>query len=229
MTKQHPNPPAPKPTIEQLVLLIGVFGFLAFIGIIGLGFLPLLGHRPLPAFLPPRVAQMMALPTVVLPQPKTPTPGGPPTPTPTAVYNGIPPTPMYTPRPTSLPGLRLPAPIMPINIMDLARIMEGESRFDLEAAYYVGWVARNRLEHPAYGDTYLKVSTGFFGYRSDLKPREEFIKLAQKVMRATEDPTSGCLYALSRTDITKLGVPPGRADVTIGEWFFFHTWPVGGR
>ncbi|MCG3207048.1 MAG: hypothetical protein FOGNACKC_00648 [Anaerolineae bacterium] len=229
MTKQRPTPPTKKPSAEQIVLLLGLLGFIAFVGIIGLGFVPLLTSRPMPSFVPAGVAQIIAFPTAALPQLKTPTPGGPPTATPTVIYNGTPPTPVYTPRATSLPGLYLPAPIMPVNIIDLARIMQGESRFDLQAAYYVGWVARNRLEHPAYGNTYLKVSAGFFGYRPDLQPRKEFIKLAQEVMRAKEDPTQGCLYALSRTDITKLGVPPGRADVTIGEWFFFHTWPVGGR
>jgi hypothetical protein len=229
--QQQPLPPKKKAiNAEQWILLVGIFCFFAFLAILGLGFLPLLTNRPLP--LPQAVANIIAMPTAPLPTLKTPTPGGLPTPTPTPVFEGTPPTPMYTPRATSLPGIYLPTPFMPVNIIDLARIMEGESRFDLQAAYYVGWVARNRLEHTAYGDTYLKVSSGFFGYRADLEPRKDFVKLAQDVMRAKTDPTQGCLYALSRTDITKLGVPPGRADVTIGEWFFFRTWPVqrsGGR
>jgi hypothetical protein len=107
--------------------------------------------------------------------------------------------------------------------------MQGESPGDKEAAYRVGWVAKNRLLHQGYGDTYFIVSSGFFGYRPDLQPNEEFLKLAQRVIKSNEDPTGGCLYALSRTDITKLGVPPGRADVAYGEWFFFRTWPLSAR
>jgi hypothetical protein len=116
-----------------------------------------------------------------------------------------------------------------LTALDLARIMQGESPGDLEAAYRVGWVAKNRLLHVGYGDTYGVVSHGFFGYRADLQPSKEFLAMARRVIKSREDPTSGCLYALSRTDITKLGIPPGRADVTYGEWFFFRTWPLPGR
>ena len=116
-----------------------------------------------------------------------------------------------------------------VSIIDLARIMQGESTGDKEAAYMVGWVARNRLEHPSYGDTYYEVSSGFFGYLDGVQPNEDFIDVARQVMRSREDPTGGSLYALSRTDITKLGVPPARADVALNEWFFFRTWPLQGR
>jgi hypothetical protein len=138
---------------------------------------------------------------------------------------------MYTPRPTSLPGPILPLfPVpRPIDVIDLARIMQGESAADLDAAYYVGWVAKNRLLHEGYGNTYALVSSGFFGYRGDFQPKQEFINLAARIIRTKKDPTGGCLYALSRTDITKLGVPPERADVTRGEWFFFKVWPVPRR
>jgi hypothetical protein len=104
--------------------------------------------------------------------------------------------------------------------------MQGESPGDPEAAYYVGWVAKNRLLHKSYGDTYAVVSYGFFGYRADMEPSKEFLNIARQVIKAKADPTGGCLYALSRTDITNLGVPPSRADVTKGEWFFFKIWPV---
>ncbi len=107
--------------------------------------------------------------------------------------------------------------------------MQGESTGDKEAAYYVGWVAKNRLLHEGYGDTYAMVSSGFFGYKASLNPNEDFLEIAIRITRAREDPTDGCLYALSRTDITNLGIPPGRADVTKGEWFFFKTWPLSGR
>jgi hypothetical protein len=147
------------------------------------------------------------------------------------VVSGEMPTRIYTPRPTSLPGLLLPVLVRPatIEVVDLARIMQGESPGDREAAYRVGWVAKNRLLHPSYGQSYFTVSSGFFGYLGGAQPNQEFMDIARRVMRAREDPTGGSLYALSRTDITKLGVPPGRADVAYGEWFFFRTWPLNGR
>jgi hypothetical protein len=107
--------------------------------------------------------------------------------------------------------------------------MQGESPGDKEAAYMVGWVAKNRLLHPGYGDTYAVVSNGFFGYRADMNPSKEFLDIARRVIKSREDPTGGCLYALSRTDITNLSVPPSRADVAYGEWFFFKTWPLADR
>jgi hypothetical protein len=136
---------------------------------------------------------------------------------------------MYTPRPTSLPGLPLPLQIPKLTVLDLARIIQGESPGDKEAAYRVGWVAKNRLLHPGYGDTYAVVSYGFFGYRADLDPSKEFLDIARRIIKARDDPTGGCLYALSRTDITNLGIPPSRADVAYGEWFFFKTWPLADR
>lgn len=216
-------------SVEQIVLLLGVLGFLTFLWIVVFGVLPLLSGRPLPRM----VVQAAATRGFVLPP--TWTPGPIPeivtTSVATPVFDGTQPTRMYTPRATSLPGL--PQLVFPlpthIDVVDLARIMEGESRFDQEAAYYVGWVAKNRLLHPGYGDSYARVSSGFFGYRADMRPHQDFIKLAQKVIRAKKDPTNGSLYALARIDIVKLGVPPERADVAIGEWYFFKTWPVNRR
>jgi hypothetical protein len=147
----------------------------------------------------------------------------------TQVVSGDVPTRIYTPRPTSLPGLPLPIVPRSISVIDLARIMQGESPGDKEAAYMVGWVAKNRLLHPSYGETYLDVSGGYFGYLAGINPNNEFMDIARRVIRSRDDPTGGSLYALSRTDITKLGVPPGRADVAYGEWFFFRTWPLNAR
>lgn len=173
-------------------------------------------------------------PGFVLPPTWTPTPARQinPTPTGTIAAAGIIPTRIYTPRPTSLPGIPMPAipgRVSSQAVLDLARIMQGESPGDLEAAYRVGWVAKNRLLHQGYGDTFAVVSHGFFGYRADLQPSPVFLDLARRVIKSNTDPTGGCLYALSRTDITKLGIHPGRADVTYGEWFFFKTWPLSAR
>lgn len=217
---------------EQIVLFLGIFGFIVFIWMMAFLFLPLLTHRPVPVALAPAlIIEMAATRGFVLPPTWTPTPGREiiPTGTSTVVYDGTIPTRVYTPRPTSLPGL--PLPLMPpkLSVLDLARIMQGESPGDKEAAYMVGWVAKNRLVHPSYGDTYAVVSHGFFGYRPDMTPSKEFMDIARRVIKAREDPTGGCLYALSRTDITNLGVPPSRADVAFGEWFFFKIWPVGNR
>ena len=166
-----------------------------------------------------------------LPATWTPTPSREiqPSPTATPAAVGVIPTRLYTPRPTSLPGLPMPVFVPRLTTLDLARIMQGESPGDKQAAYMVGWVAKNRLLHAGYGDTYAIVSHGFFGYRAQMQRNKEFLALARQVIKSTEDPTAGCLYALSRTDITNLGVPPGRADVTFGEWFFFRTWPLPGR
>jgi hypothetical protein len=220
-------------TAEQWVLLFAATSFLVFVVIIVFMFMPLL--KPSSQY-PSPVAQKpipVVADTPTLLATRTPTPGSEiavaATPVPSAVYDGRKPTSMYTPRATSLPGVP-PLPFFPIpkpiDVVDLARIMQGESTGDLDAAYYVGWVAKNRLLHEGYGDSYALVSSGFFGYRADIEPTDAFIALARKVIQARQDPTNGCMYALSRTDITKLGVPPERADVTRGEWFFFRVWPV---
>jgi hypothetical protein len=216
---------------EQWVLFAGLFFFVIFLWLITFLLLSIASGRPSFVVLPPAIVEIAATQGFVLPPTWTPIPEQTlvPTPTGTEVWDGQVPTRMYTPRPTSLPGLPLPFFPSSLSVVDLARIMQGESPGDIEAAYMVGWVAKNRLLHPGYGDTYAVVSYGFFGYRADLEPSKEFLSLARKVMRSSEDPTGGALYALSRTDITKLGIPPGRADVAYGEWFFFKTWPLSSR
>ncbi|MCK6630109.1 MAG: hypothetical protein L6R45_33660 [Anaerolineae bacterium] len=226
------TPKRPKKlTPEGVFLFLGLFGFIVFIWIIAFLFLPLLTKRPVPIALAPIIVEMAATRGFVLPPTWTPSPTRQiiPTATSTLAFNGEAPTRIYTPRATSLPGLPLPFRVPTLSVLDLARIMQGESPGDKEAAYMVGWVAKNRLLHPSYGDTYAVVSHGFFGYRPDLSPSKEFMDIARRVIKARDDPTGGCLYALSRTDITNLGVPPSRADVAFGEWFFFKTWPVGNR
>jgi len=236
---QKNNQPSPagesnKVRAEDWLLIAGVTGFVIFLWIMALLFVPLLTQgRPLS--LPPRLVEIAATRGFVLPPTWTPapTPVIIPTITGTPVFDGSQPTRVYTPRPTSLPGVPLvfnnDLPLRNRDLIDLARIMQGESPGDKDAAYYVGWVAKNRLLHAGYGDTFAMVSSGFFGYRADIQPNEDFLQIARNVIRAREDPTGGSLYALSRTDITKLGVPPQRADVTRGEWFFFRTWPLQGR
>lgn len=226
--RRLPPPKRKSLSAEQVLLLIGLFGFLVFLWLLIFFFLPLLSGRPTIVAVPPLIVEMAATRGFILPPTWTPSPTREvaPTTTGTPVYNGIAPTRMYTPRPTSLSGLPMFYPIPTLTVVDLARIMQGESPGDLEAAYRVGWVAKNRLLHPSYGDTYAVVSHGFFGYRPDMTPSKEFLDLARRIIKAREDPTGGCLYALSRTDITNLGVHPSRADVAYGEWFFFKTWPL---
>jgi hypothetical protein len=220
---------------EDWVLFTAIFSFVVFLWIIVLLFIPLLSGQPAPIPLPPVIVDIAATRGFVLPPTWTPgpTPVVVSTPTPTQIYDGSLPTRVYTPRPTSLPGIPFLFPnIVPINnieVIDLARIMQGESPGDKEAAYYVGWVAKNRRTHSGYGPTYAVVSNGFFGYRADIQPRKEFLEIAWRIIRARKDPTEGSLYALSRTDITQLGIPLQRADVAKGEWFFFRTWPLAGR
>jgi hypothetical protein len=215
--------------VEQVLLFVALFGFMVFTWLIAFFFLPLLAPRPVAIVLATVIIQPTPTPEFILPATWTPTPFQEivPSATPTVVYDGVAPTRIYTPRPTSLPGLTLPFPIPKLTVLDLARIMQGESPGDLEAAYRVGWVAKNRLLHPSYGDTYAAVAaSGFWGYRPEINPRQEFLDVARRIIKSREDPTAGCLYALSRTDITNLGVPPSRADVAYGEWFFFRTWPL---
>lgn len=217
---------------EDWVAVAGLVCLVIFAGIILFLFVPLLLQRPLTAVLPPAIIEAAVTRGFVLPPTWTPGPTEVAIPTgyATNVYDGAIPTRVYTPRATSLPGIPIvfnPQRLNNIDVIDLARIMQGESPGDQEAAYYVGWVAKNRLLNPYYGDTFAHVSSGFFGYRADIQPSEDFLEIARRVIRSNQDPTSGCLYALSRTDITNLGVPASRADVHIGEWFFFRTWPLG--
>jgi hypothetical protein len=221
--------PASRLSPEQIVLYLGLLSFIFFLLLVGF-FLFSLSHIPGHTI---ALSSLFATatPGFVLPPTWTPSPARQviPTPVPGSIAYGVIPTRLYTPQPTSLPGIPLPQIMPRLTVLDLARIMQGESPGDMEAAYYVGWVAKNRLLHEGYGDTYGVVSYGFFGYRADLQPSRGFLRLASQVIRSNEDPTGGCLYALSRTDITKLGVPAGRADVAYGEWFFFRTWPLLGR
>ncbi len=230
-TPENQPPPKKRLNAEQLILFIGLLCFIVFLWLVAFLLLPLISDRSTDIAWQRLLIQATPTPEFVLPPTWTPTPGREPLPSTTAtvVYDGAVPTRMYTPRPTSLSGLPWPVIAPRLSVIDLARIMQGESPGDKEAAYMVGWVAKNRLMHPGYGDVYAVVSHGFFGYRADLKPNKEFIALARRVIKSKEDPTGGALYALSRTDITKLGVPPGRADVAYGEWFFFRTWPLAGR
>lgn len=226
-------------SIEELTLWVSLVAFVLFVGMLAILFLSLPRARRqeiyTPSPRPPAIAQATATRPFVLPPTWTPAPTQEliPTPVGTAVAALAQPTRMYTPRPTSMTGIPAsffgmasPRRADSLSVLDLARIMQGESAGDPEAAYRVGWVAKNRLLHPSYGDTYYVVSSGFFGYRPDLQPTPQFIELARRVIQARYDPTGGCLYALSRSDIAKLGVPPERADVTYGEWFFFRTWPL---
>lgn len=221
---------------EQLFLIFGLLGFILFLWLM-LFLLSAIRVEPIEiADQGQPLVAGTATPGFRLPPTWTPTPFQEvaPSPTGTDVSLGLVPTRIYTPRPTSLPGLPTPRwwayyGITQLTVLDLARIMQGESPGDRKAAYMVGWVAKNRLLHQGYGDTYGIVSSGFFGYRADLQPSDEFLTLAHRVINDDDDPTDGCLYALSRTDITKLGVPAARADVAYGEWFFFRTWPLSGR
>lgn len=220
-----------KLTPEQVVLAVGLVGFFLFLWLMVFFLTALRSYSPLKIAFIPALVRVTATPAFVLPPTWTPTPAYPviSSPVATTVAEGQLPTRIYTPRPTSLPGLPMPVIIPRLTALDLARIMQGESPGDREAAYMVGWVAKNRLLHPGYGDTYAVVSHGFFGYRPHMQPNKEFMSLAGQVIKSTQDPTGGCLYALSRTDITKLRVPPQRADVAFGEWFFFRTWPLSAR
>jgi len=220
---------------EQIFLIIGLLGFIIFLWLM-LFLLSAFRVDRVELARDPLLVEGTATPGFTLPPTWTPTPEQEVVPSPigTNVALGLAPTRIYTPRPTSLPGLPTPRwwayyGLTQLTVLDLARIMQGESPGDKEAAYMVGWVAKNRLLHQGYGETYFVVSSGFFGYRADLQPNDEFLGIARRVINSDDDPTDGCLYALSRTDITKLRVPPARADVAYGEWFFFRTWPLSRR
>lgn len=225
---------ATKFSIEAMVLLIGCGGFALFLFLITLFFLNL----PRQA-LPQRVSNDNAEQSSAFVLPPTwtprPTPEVIPTLPPTMVFTGRLAMHLYQPRPGKdplmMPELPMllqlsPKALAEREVLDLARILQGESPGDKEAAYRVGWVAKNRHNHSGYGQTYYEVSRGFFGYRADMQPSPVFIDIAKRIIRSYKDPTDGCLYALSRTDITNLGVPPHRADVAYGEWFFFKRWPL---
>jgi hypothetical protein len=218
-------------TAEQLILFASLVCFIGFLWIIAFLLLPLISNGPAYTTWESLIVKPSATPGFILPATWTPTPAQPflPTATATDVFDGTVPTRIYTPRPTSVSGI--PWPVIPprLTVTDLARIMQGESPGDKEAAYMVGWVAKNRLLHAGYGDNYAVVSHGFFGYRAEIQPNKEFMDIARRVIRSKRDPTGGSLYALSRTDITKLGISPSRADVASGEWFFFTTWPLASR
>jgi hypothetical protein len=227
----------PKIQIEEAILLIGSVCFMMFLGIIVFLMFPLLMSSPAVKdnHAPVAMAQVEPTSTFTLPPTWTPTvtPVVIPTMVSTPVFTGRLAAHLHQPRdPTSPMYIQLPPAFsFPVTerqeVLDLARIMQGESTGDKEAAYMVGWVAKNRHRNGGYGRTYYEVSSGFFGYRAGIQPSQEFMKIAERVIRSGRDPTGGCLYALSRTDITYLGVPASRADVAFGEWFFFRTWPLG--
>lgn len=218
---------------ELLMLIVGSSFFGLFIVASGFFFFYLSQHPQIGTIVVHHgMTQPEATAEFILPATWTPMPDALPTAVSTPVYTGRLAVHLHRPRPPSDPiRFTLPQLQFPITarreVLDLARILQGESTGDPDAAYYVGWVAKNRHRHVGYGNSYFEVSSGFFGYRADLQPNETFMRVAERVIRSQRDPTGGCLYALSRTDITNLGIPPQRADVTFGEWFFFRTWPLG--
>lgn len=116
----------------------------------------------------------------------------------------------------------------------LAQIMQGEAhhRFmgdDFTGAYYVGWVARNRLESGKYGETYAEIQGGFNG-TSHSPPRWEYLDLARLVLSGNGDLTQGALYVFSQQDVERLGFAEERATLTIRAsehraLLFFAEWP----
>lgn len=92
---------------EEWVAIAGLVCLTIFAGIILFLFIPLLTHKPLTAALPPAIIEAAATRGFVLPPTWTPAPTEVVIATglPTQVYDGSAPTRMYTPRPTSLPGL----------------------------------------------------------------------------------------------------------------------------
>lgn len=210
---------------RQWLILAG----LAIVNVVVLGFVALAWWLTA-ALVPPAAAPPGGLPpepAADLPYPPTWTPTAtrtpaPPTATPTLVLIG--PAPASTATPEPAPDLfRTPTPVPAL--ADLARIMQGESPGDMRAAYYVGWVAKNRLLAGGYGRTYAEVARGFNGYRTSAVAREPFLRLAKQVIVARRDPTGGSIYALSHTDLNNLGLSPETAASGVGQWYFFREWP----
>ena len=173
--KDKPSKPLRnKLSAEYIILFLGLLGLLIFVWMMIFFFVPFLRQRPQPLSSSPPVMVATSTPDFILPPTWTPEPteviiptlGG------TQVVSGEAPTRVYTPRATSLSGIPRPDLSRPssIEIIDLARILQGESAGDKQAAYMVGWVAKNRLFHVGYGDTYAEVSGGFFGYLAGVQP-----------------------------------------------------------
>jgi len=117
----------------------------------------------------------------------------------------------------------------------LAQIMQGEAHHQYMAgsydgAYYIGWVARNRLLSQRYGSSYIEVQAGFNGTIAGT-PRQEYLILARLVISGKKDPTHGALYMFSQQDVNQLGFDESNATLIIRAsesraLMFFARWPI---
>src|SRR5574341_782804 len=103
---------------EQLILFAGVFGFIVFVWMIAFLFFPLLGNKSISVVLNPLIVEMAATRGFILPPTWTPSPTREiiPTATSTQIFDGSLPTRIYTPRPTSLPGLPIPVQVPKLTV-----------------------------------------------------------------------------------------------------------------
>ena len=89
------------------------------------------------------------------------------------------------------------------------------------------YVALNRHRSPAF-PTARSFLQGF--YRLDPSPPSEAIEMAREVLAADEDPTDGCIYALSAQDLELLGIEREGDIVLTGnsvfQLHFYKSWPV---
>lgn len=115
----------------------------------------------------------------------------------------------------------------------LARIMQGEAGHLYmegdEAAFCVGWVARNRLESGRYGSSFSKVEVGSGFAGTVRRSRQHYYNLARLVLRSKWDPTNGALYALSQQDVDNLEFDVTKATLVIRvsedrALFFLKNW-----
>jgi hypothetical protein len=116
----------------------------------------------------------------------------------------------------------------------LAQIIQGEASHEFmrdngEAAYCVGWVAKNRLESGEYGSSYQEVQEGFNG-SIVTDPKWRYLVVARLVIYHRNDPTDGALYALSQQDVDRLGFGGAEACLVLvasaeRAVYFFKEWP----
>jgi len=108
----------------------------------------------------------------------------------------------------------------------IASIMIGEVGIldDADAATAIGFVIKNRVASTQFPNTYAAViEQGFYGWAD---ATDKYIGLAYGIF-IREDPTDGCLYALSQQDRVQLGFRPG--DIVYGSGTYqlhlYHRWP----
>ncbi len=110
----------------------------------------------------------------------------------------------------------------------IANAIEGEcgTKIDLTCYIPLGWTILNRYNN-GQGSIKQIVTKYYYGFKSSRKISERAMEVA-KSLQYVSDPTNGCIYAFSNSDVHNLGIKI-KPDFRTKGTQFWRTWPVGKK